>query len=271
MPPAPCPGESETALLDQVPNVLACDVGNTAIHFAHVQGDQVDRVRAFRIGELSKMGQALAELWEQVPPPRKIAAGSVNPAGLRALEAAAAESTREEVLVIGRDLPLPIETDVADPGSVGVDRLCAAVAAFDRLGVPCVVADFGTAITVDCVNAEGVFLGGAILPGLDMAAASLSAGTAQLPRVKLSRPKWVYGKNTEQAIIGGVIYGARGALRGLVEAYATELGQWPVVIVTGSDAKWVCESLGESDLIQAIVPDLVLRGVAIAYYRTLLK
>jgi len=152
-----------------------------------------------------------------------------------------------------------------------VDRLCAAVAAFDRLGVPCVVADFGTAITIDCVNAEGVFLGGAILPGLGLSAESLSAGTAQLPRVKLSEPNWVYGKDTEQAIIGGVVYGARGALRGLVEAYATDLGRWPVVILTGGDARWVCQSPSQSDLVQAIVPDLVLRGVAIAYYKTLLK
>lgn len=258
-------------MIDQIPSVLACDVGNTAIHFAHVQGGSVGDVRAFRIGDLSTLQQALAEAWEQLPPPRKIAAGSVNPAGLRALEAAAAQALQEDVLVIGRDLPLPIETDLADPGSVGVDRLCAAVAAFDRLGVPCVVADFGTAITVDCINAEGVFLGGAILPGLDLAAESLSTGTARLPRVTLSPPDWVYGKDTRQAIIGGVIYGARGALRGLVEAYATALGQWPVVIVTGGDAEKVCESLVESDLVQAIVPDLVLRGVAIAYYKTFLR
>jgi len=246
-------------LTDQIPSVLACDVGNSAIRFAHVRGDEVRKVRTFPLGDLSGLGQALLELWEQIPAPRKIAAASVNPSALRALEAAA-EPLRQDVLVIGRDLPL-----------VGVDRLCAAVAAFDRLGVPCVVADFGTAITIDCVNAEGVFLGGAILPGLGLSAESLSAGTAQLPRVKLSEPNWVYGKDTEQAIIGGVVYGARGALRGLVEAYATDLGRWPVVILTGGDARWVCQSPSQSDLVQAIVPDLVLRGVAIAYYKTLLK
>ncbi len=254
-----------------MPSVLACDVGNTAIHFARVRSDEVQDVRTFRLGQLSALGPALAEAWEQVPPPRKIVAGSVNPAGLRALEAAAAESLHEDVLVVGRDLPLPLETDLADPDSVGVDRLCAAVAAFDRLGVPCVVADFGTAVTIYCVNGEGVFLGGAILPGLDLGAESLSAGAAQLPRVKPSPPDWVYGKDTRQAIIGGLVFGARGALRTLVEAYATELGQWPMVILTGGDAETVCPSPGETDLVQAVVDDLVLRGVAIAYYKTLLK
>ena len=259
------------SLIDEIPSVLACDVGNTAIRFARVQGDEVHDVRTFRIGGLSGLGQALADAWEPVPAPGKIAVASVNPAGLRALEAAAADSLHEEPLVIGRDLPLPMATDLPDPGSVGIDRVCAAAAAFDRLGVPCVVADFGTAVTIDCVNAEGVFLGGAILPGLDMGAEGLSAHTAQLPRVALAQPDWVYGKDTRQAIIGGLLYGARGALRGLVEAYATEMGQWPVVILTGGDARRICESPGESDLVQAVVPDLVLRGVAIAYYKTLLK
>lgn len=257
-------------MIDEVPNVLACDVGNAAIRLAHVKGEDVGEVRSFRLGELAGMGAALEEVWQTIPPPRKIAASSVNPAGLRALEAAVAEALDQEVLVVGRDLPLPMDTKLTDPAGVGSDRLCAAVAAFDRLGVPCVVADFGTAITIDCVDAEGVFLGGAILPGLEMAAASLSQGTAQLPQVTLSQPDWVYGRNTQEAIIGGVVYGARGALRGLVEAYATDLGRWPIVIATGGDAERVCKGSAEADLIQAIVPNLVLRGVAIAYYRTLL-
>ncbi len=110
------------------------------------------------------------------------------------------------------------------------------------------VADFGTAITIDCVNDEGVFQGGAILPGLDMAAKSLQAGTAQLPLVELSNPDWVFGKDTRQAIVGGLVYGARGALRELVETYATELGHWPVVILTGGDAALVCGDVNDSRL-----------------------
>jgi type III pantothenate kinase len=256
---------------EQIPGVLACDVGNTAIHLAAVREDEVSPVRTFRIGELAEIGGALRELWGGLKPPRKLVAGSVNPVGLKALEAAAQVALKEPVLVIGRDLPLPIETDLPRPAGIGVDRLCAAVAAFDRLGVACVVADFGTAITIDCVNDEGVFLGGAILPGLGMGAAGLNAGTAQLPRVEPSVPDWVFGKDTHQAIVGGLVYGARGALRALVESYATEIGHWPVVILTGGDAKLICPHPDQSELVQAVVDDLVLRGVAIAYYRTLLK
>lgn len=256
---------------EQIPSVLACDVGNSAVHFAAVCGNEVSEVRVFRVGELVGLGAALAELWEQLPAPRKIVACSVNGSALKALEAAAQESVHEPVLVIGRDLPLPIDTAVENPESVGVDRLCAAVAAFDQLGVSCVVADFGTAITIDCVNDQGVFQGGAILPGLALSAQSLHRNTAQLPEVELTSPTWVFGKNTEQAIVGGLVIGARGALREFVESYATELGHWPQVILTGGDAPLVCGDVQESGLVQAIVPDLVLRGVAAAYYRTLLK
>ena len=263
--------ENEDEIEDLIPSVLACDVGNSAIHFAHVKGDTVSPVQVVRVGALSSLGAALAELWATVPQPRKIAAASVNPTALKALEAAAQESLGEPVKVIGRDLPLPITTDLPHPEKIGVDRLCAAVAAYDRLGVACVVADFGTAITIDCVNDDGMFLGGAILPGLSTGASALSANTAQLPKVELENPDWVFGKDTRQAIVGGLVFGARGAFRYFVENYATELGHWPLVIVTGGDAKFVCPDVGHDELVQAIVPDLVLRGIAAAYYQTLVK
>lgn len=257
--------------IETIPGVLACDVGNQMIHLACVRGDEVTPMRTVRVGELGQVGQVLAALWRDIPPPRKVAACSVNPTALKALEAAAAEAIGEAVLVVGRDLPSPIDANLSNPSATGTDRLCAAAAAFDRLGVACVVADFGTAITIDYVNDEGVFQGGAILPGLGMSARSLQEGSSQLPQVDLAAPAAACGKDTRQAILSGLIYGARGALRELVEAYATELGHWPVVILTGGDAALVAGDVNASGLVQAIVPDLVLRGVAAAYYRTLLK
>ena len=257
--------------MDQIPSVLACDVGNSSIAIAHVKGDDVTPMQRLRPEDPAGLGRALAELWEQMPEPRKVAACSVNPPGLGALEAAGAEALHQDVLVIGRDLPLPIKTDLPHPASIGTDRLCCAAGAFDRLGVPCVVADFGTAITIDCVNADGVFIGGAILPGLAMGAKALAGQTALLPEVAPANPNWVFGKDTTQAIIGGLVLGARGALRELVESYASELGGWPIVILTGGDADLICPRPGKSELVQAVVPDLVLRGVAIGYYKSLLK
>ncbi len=257
--------------LETIPSVLACDVGNSAVRIAHVKGEEVEDYARFAVGDLGQLGSAIAELWARLPDPKKLVACSVNPAALKALEAAVSDTLHVDVLVIGRDLPLPIDTELTNPESVGADRVCAAAAAFDRLGVACVVGDFGTATTIDCVSDEGVFLGGAILPGLQMAADALNQRTAQLPPVTLRDPDWTYGRDTQQAIVGGIVFGARGALRELVEAYATDLGSWPLVILTGSHAPLVCPHPGENGIVQAIVPDLVLRGVAMAYYRFLIN
>jgi len=253
-----------------IPSVLACDVGNTAIHFAHVAGETIAPQHVVRTGELGGLGEALADVWSQMQPPRQVAAASVNPAALKALEAAADEALAQKVLVIGRDLPLPIATDLPAPEAIGADRLCCAVAAYDRLGTACVVADFGTAVTIDCVNDEGVFMGGAILPGLGASARALASEAAQLPEVQPSKPEGVFGKDTHQAIVNGLVRGARGALREFVEAYATQLGHWPVVILTGGDAHLICGEHDATGLVQAVVDDLAVRGVAMAYYATLL-
>ena len=163
---------------------------------------------------------------------------------------------------------MPLEVD--EPKALGTDRVCAAVAAYDQLGTACVVADFGSAVTLDLVSEEGAFLGGTISPGLAMSLKALAENTDQLPTLSARQPDWVVGKTTEQCMIGGVIFAARGALRERVEAYATELGSWPTVILTGGDAELICPHPGEDGLVQAIVSDLILRGVAIAYYNSLL-
>ncbi len=258
-------------MTEAIPSVLACDVGNTAIGLAVIKDDQAGPVVTMQLGDLSNLGQTLTELWALIEEPPTVVASSVNPTGLKALEAAAGESLSANVLVIGRDLPLPMETDLPEPESIGTDRLCAAVAAFDKLGVACVVADFGTAITVDCVSEKGVYLGGAILPGLAMSAAGLGEKTAFLPKVELADPDWVFGKDTKQAIVGGLVFGVRGAVRALVESYATKLGHWPLLIVTGGDAELICCDPTIRNLVQAVVGDLTLRGVALAYYNSLVK
>ncbi len=257
--------------LDTIPSVLACDVGNTNIRMASVCGDTVSDVRIVPADEPAALASNAAELWESMGDPKRVAATSVNPAALAALENAIDSAIDQQVLAVGRDLPLPMATDLPAPESVGTDRLCAAVAAFDRLGDACIIADFGTAITIDCVNDQGMFLGGAILPGVGLAAAALASQTAQLPQVTPAEPENVFGKDTTEAIQNGLLALARGALRDRVEAYAAELGHWPLVICTGSDAELVVGDIEHSELVQAVVPDLTLRGVAMAYYKALVK
>jgi type III pantothenate kinase len=243
-------------------SILAVDVGNSRIAMGCVIDEKVTHARRLSDPDPDELGDALAAVWREMDPPKAVAASSVSPPALQAVVAAAGERLERNVPVIGEDLPLPIETDLPEPGRIGTDRLCSAAMAYHRLQSACVVADFGTAVTIDCVSQEGTFLGGAILPGLAIGAEGLARSTACLPKVALSRPDWVFGADTRQAIVGGLVYGARGALRELTEAYATELGRWPPLILTGGDAELVGAGY---DIVHAIVPDLCLMGIALAY------
>ena len=258
---------------EKIPNVLACDCGNSTIALGWVHSETVCDAQSFALGAPAELAQALSKLWAKMPQPKCVAAASVNPSATKALQASVRQATGQDVLVVGQGLPLPIEVSpaLANPERIGTDRLCCAVAAYDKLGSACVVADFGSAATIDCVNDEGVFMGGAILPGLAIAAEALGEKTAQLPRVELAQPDGVFGTDTAGAIRLGLIRGMRGSLRELTEAYATELGTWPAVIITGGEAKLICPNPGQNGLVQALVEDLCLRGVAMAYYKSLLQ
>jgi type III pantothenate kinase len=255
--------------MNTIPSVLALDIGNTSIHLAIVHGEDVTDPKRFDVASPAGLAEELDALWTQMDEPRRIVASSVNPDALTRIAKVVLDALSEDLLVVGRDLPLPIATDLDSPESVGTDRLCAAVAAYDRLGASCVVADFGSAATIDCVNDDGVFLGGVILPGIGMSLASLAEHTALLPALDAADPEGPLGKTTPDAIQLGVLSAARGALRDRTEAYAELLGHWPLVVCTGGDAARVAGQIDLSDLVQAVVPDLTLRGVAMAYYNAI--
>jgi type III pantothenate kinase len=167
-----------------------------------------------------------------------------------------------------RDLPLAIDVDA--PERVGIDRLLAAVAA-NRLRRPeraAIVVDAGTAITVDLVNVQGAFCGGAILSGIAMAARALEAETDALPRIELdhlAHPPAPLGKSTVPAIESGLYWGAVGAIRELVHRLAEPFSAPPDVFLTGGASTDVAEVLGASEAWSVRhVPHLVLGGIALA-------
>jgi len=201
---------------------------------------------------------------ESIPDGRlgAVIVASVVPAALKRVRDYVETKVDQTVLVIGENLPLPLDLDVRDGRAVGVDRVCAAAAAFDRLQRACVVVGFGTAVTVDLVSEEGTFQGGAILPGVRVQLQSLHEHTAQLPEVSAAVPELPYGKSTSEAIQTGVCRGIAGAVRGIVEGYATSLNFWPQVVATGGDLAL----LGPlCDCLDTQVSDLVLCGVGVAY------
>ena len=158
---------------------------------------------------------------------------------------------------------------ITDDSTVGQDRLLCAVGASVRAEQACVVVDAGTAITVDFVDGEGTFQGGIIAPGVQMMLDALHERTAALPKVPFALPDRAlgpFGKDTTHAMRLGVLNAARGLARHTIEQYAEAFGGYPQIVATGGDAPALFE---HDDLVEHIVPDLQLIGIAEACARVL--
>jgi len=160
----------------------------------------------------------------------------------------------------GVNIRMPLRVDT--PHEVGADRVCNAVAAVELYGPPLIVVDFGTATNFDCVNSRGEFIGGAIAPGLTLAAEALFSRAARLYRVEFVRPKEAIGRNTVTNIQSGLVYGYAGLVDGLVERIRAEMDGDPKVIATGGLATLI---QGVSRTIQHVNPDLRLEGLRLIW------
>src|SRR5205823_7259767 len=149
-----------------------------------------------------------------------------------------------------------------NPREVGADRIVNALAAFTKYGGPCIVVDFGTATTYDAVSEKGEYLGGAIAPGLAVAAEGLIAQASRLPRVEIVAPKGVVGKNTVEALQSGLVYGTAAEVDGIVERMQKELGGHATVVATGGLASVIVPFCGTIDQEE---PWLTLEGLRLVY------
>lgn len=152
-----------------------------------------------------------------------------------------------------------------NPREVGADRIANAVAAHDMFpGSDVVVVDFGTAITIDAVSARGVYLGGAIAPGVDTSATALFSATAQIRRVELIAPPSAIGKTTVNAVQSGIIFGTAGLIDGLTERIIEEMGGDARVVATGGLSATVAQYCR---LVEKIEPLLTLNGLRLIFER----
>jgi type III pantothenate kinase len=155
-----------------------------------------------------------------------------------------------------------------NPQEVGADRIANSVAAVEKYGGPCVVVDFGTAITFDVISAKGEYLGGVIAPGIGIASEALFSRAARLPRVEIREPERVVGTNTVASMQSGLYYGAVGLVDGILDRLAAELGPKIKVIATGGQAPLVAHA---SKYKPPVDPSLTLDGLRIIYERNAAK
>jgi type III pantothenate kinase len=255
-------------------NLIAIDIGNTNIKVAFFLDDEekiLKTLGGYEAEIFLQLQEILAEFWDHIPLVKGaaeivrngiIVVSSVKPEWTEMVREAVNDELGQKVLVIGEQIPLPIETATDDAMQVGTDRLVAAAAAYSVVEDAVVIADFGTAVTVDLVDEDGVFLGGTISPGFDLSLRAMKAGTARLPEVTMQKPKQVYGANTEEAMRAGVYWGAVGLLETTCRKYAEQIGKWPHVILTGGSAALIRD---DCEFVDSYVPNLAVRGIMIAY------
>ncbi len=246
--------------------LLAADIGNTHIHLGLFDGETLAAAGPIRTDRLH---DELDGEWRRIAgdqagaPIAGAVVCSVNPKVKIPFAQWVADTYGMRPRVVGENLRVPMPVDVDSPEEVGTDRIVNAYAAWRLLGRgPIVVADFGTAITLDVVSERGEYRGGVIAPGVRTASRALEQQTALLPFVKVRKTATAIGRNTIDAINGGLYFGYLGLVDALCERVATELGTTPLFLATGGDATLFADRsrhLGEVRL------DLTLQGLRLAF------
>lgn len=219
--------------------LLVIDLGNTTVKFGVLQRDKIIKETLIsselRNKEFSEQINILCENFQKrYQTFEKIIICSVVPQKLIILKKLLRKYFGKKCLVVGQDLIVPIKNNYGKPKQVGQDRLLGAFAAKKIYGKPCVILDFGTAITFDIVSNKGSYEGGIIFPGLKLSAEAMFQKTALLPRIDhVKKPRNLIGKNTKDSILSGLFYGYGAMSLGLIESIEKKMKSKPSIVMTG--------------------------------------
>jgi type III pantothenate kinase len=244
---------------------LALDIGNSTIGMAAFDG----RENLANIHVSSTVHRTNDETWDIVQlflSENHLAHGSIEGIGISSVvpfhTSLFSKLFKDKLhitpLLVNGTLDLGFTIRYEDPSSLGPDRICAAIAAYDKYGGPLIVIDFGTATTYGVVSKNGDFLGGAISLGLKSTADALFKRAAQLPLIELQFPRNVICTDTTSAMQAGTMFGSLDAIEGMVKRIRKELGVDARVVATGGLSTVISK---QSSLIDACEPLLVLNGV----------
>jgi len=250
--------------------LLVIDVGNTTITIGLFGGGELratwriatdherlaDEYAVILLGLLNVRGLAVDDVDDA-------ALVSVVPDLVPVFETLFQEHLKVTPLVVGTGTRTGVRILYDSPRDVGADRIADVVAAVQRYGPPpLIIVDLGTALVFDAVSKDGDYLGGALAPGIHIAAEALTERAAKLYPVELTRPPSAIGKNTVSALQSGLLFGYVSLIEGMVARFKEELGGTATVIGTGGWAEIIAR---ETNVFDEVDPDLTLHGVRLIY------
>jgi len=247
--------------------LLAIDIGNTHTVLGIYSKDKLKeyfRVASNHALTVDECGLLVKQLFPGYRKIRNVVICSVVPPLTPIYQEMSKKLLKTDPLLVHSNLPLGIKILYDDPSKVGADRIANAVAGYQIYGGPIIIVDLGTATTFDVISEKGEYLGGAIAPGIETSSMNLFQRAAQLFKVSLKRPPKVIGKNTEDSLRSGIIFGSVGQIDGIVNRIKEELrkghkiSKKPKVVATGGLAELIAL---ESNTIQKVDPTLTLEGL----------
>lgn len=169
---------------------------------------------------------------------------------------------KKEVMVLGPGVKTGLNILMDHPGQLGADLVADAVAGLAEYPVPLIIIDMGTATTVSVVDEKRHYIGGMILPGVQVSLDALTSHASQLSGISIDAPKRIIGKNTIECMKSGVLYSSAGALDGIIDRIEEELGKPATVLATGGLAKKIIPHCRREIILDE---DLLLKGLRVIY------
>jgi type III pantothenate kinase len=249
--------------------LLAFDIGNTNVKAGVFEGDKL-RANFNLATHVNQMPDEYAVFILNLLRQRGIDPASINEGAISCvvppLTATFSDMYQQyfniKPLIIGPGIKTGVRIRYDNPRELGGDRMSNAAGALSLYPPPIIVVSMGTATAFDTISKEGDYLGGAVAPGLTIAAEALYTRTAALPRVELVRPKAAIGSNTPAAMQSGIIFGYAGLIDGIVERIQKELGKKAMVVATGGYADIIAK---ETKFINEVNPNLTLIGIRVIH------
>ncbi|MFD2444291.1 type III pantothenate kinase [Bacillus sp. CGMCC 1.16607] len=253
--------------------IFVFDVGNTNTVLGVYNDDQLKhhwRIETNRNRTDDEYGMVIKSLFDHVglsfSQIKGIVISSVVPPIMFALERMCEKYFQQKPIIVGPGTKTGLNIKYENPREVGADRIVNAVAAIKEYGSPLIIVDFGTATTFCYVNEQKQYMGGAIAPGVNISTEALYSKAAKLPRIEITRPNGVIGKNTVSAMQAGIVYGYVGQVEGIVKRMKEQSKTEPTVIATGGLAQLISQ---ESNIFDVIDPFLTLKGLHLIYKRNM--